>query len=162
MRDGTLDDSDVALLESQFEENLTDEELLKFKHALHLCPTWKIANAIVFDYLKDDMITPIAKVRAWMTSKKRQNCCMKECNFPQLNALCVGAKVMLLKKYAVELGLFNGAVGTLKSLHFESSKGPDADELKGYAIVDFPKSTILEHTKLLPLMPSTCVPVPTV
>ena len=72
MRDGTLDDYDVALLESRFKENLTDEELLKFKHALHLCLTWKIANNIVIKYLKDDMPTPIAKVRARMSSKKRK------------------------------------------------------------------------------------------
>ena len=69
---------------------------------------------------------------------------------------------MLLKNYVVELGLFNGAVGTLKSLHFETSEGPDAEELKGYAIVDFPKSTIPENDKLLPTMDRTCVPVPTV
>ena len=72
MRDGTLNDSDVALLESRFLENLTKAERLKFKHALHLCPTWKIANAIVYDYLKDDMTTPIAKVRARMSSKRKK------------------------------------------------------------------------------------------
>ena len=69
---------------------------------------------------------------------------------------------MLLKNYVVELGLFNGDAGTLKSLHFESNEGPDAEEPKGYAIVDFPNSTIPEHKKLLPGMDSTCIPVPTV
>ena len=153
MRYQTLDVAVIALLQSRFKEKLTDEELIKFKHTLHLCPTWKIANNSVFKYLKDDMTTPIAKVRARMSSKKRHNYCMNECNFPQLNALCVGAKAMLLKNYVVELGVFNGVVGILESLHFESSERPHTEELKGYVIVYFSNSSIPEHEQLFPEMP---------
>ena len=61
MRDGEIDDRDVDLLQSRCWENLSQAEQCKFKHALHLTPTWKKANEIVVQYLKNDLTTAIAK-----------------------------------------------------------------------------------------------------
>ena len=69
------------------------------------------------------MTAPIAKLRANMTHCRQKNCCLAKCSFPQRNALCVGAKVMLLKNFVSEEGLYNGAIGDLKLLYFEDKTG---------------------------------------
>jgi hypothetical protein len=67
---------------------------------------------------------------------------------------------MLLKNFVVEEGLYNGAIGDLKSLHFDDKNGPLVNGPKGYAIVDFPSSSVPENKCLVPGFPSTCIPVP--
>ena len=69
---------------------------------------------------------------------------------------------MLPKNYVVDKGLYNGAIGDLKSLHFEDKTGPLVNEPKGYAIVDFPACSVPENKSLVPGMPRTCIPVPIV
>ena len=119
----------------------------------------KKAIKLVVQYPKNDLITPIIELRANLASCRRKNCCLIECNFPQRNALCVGARVMLLKNFGVEEGLYNGAIGDLKSLNFEDKTGPLVNRPKGYAIVDFPACPVPENKRLLPGMPSTCISV---
>ena len=89
------------------------------------------------------------------------NHAVKECSYPKISGLCVGATVMLLKNYVSELGLMNGAVGTVKNVVYKSKEGPrEKGSLPSYVIVDFPKSTIPNDDKFFPDKPRTWIPVP--
>jgi hypothetical protein len=176
MRNGSMRDEDIDLLLGRLISKLPADEKRNFEEgSLHLVPTWKQASEIIFKYLQDEMEAPIAKLTSQFSSIRTdgKNCCVKECKYPKQNALCVGAKVMLLKNFVVEQGLMNGAVGVVEHLCYKHRNGPypNNDELHGedeydrnlqYAIVNFPDSTIREESKLLPNLPSTCVPVPIV
>lgn len=79
---------------------------------------------------------------------------------------------MLLKNFVVELGLMNGAVGTVVDLCYKQCSGPypDADEVEHgsmfydealqYAVVDFPDCTIPEGSKFFVNKPRTYIPIP--
>ena len=82
--------------------------------------------------------------------------------FPVYNTLCPVRKVMLLINFVVEQFIFNGSVGDIIHIKFADPAGPNANEPKGYAIVDFPLSTIPSDKPLIPGMPSTCIPIPMV
>jgi hypothetical protein len=94
-----------------------------------------------------------------------KNCCVNEFRYPQQNALCDGAKVMILKNFAVELGLMTGTVGVVKLLCYKHANGPypdvNYDELQ-YAIVDFPDCLISENSKFFEDLPRTYIPIPIV
>lgn len=68
--------------------------------------------------------------------------------------------VMLLKKFVVEYGLYNGAMGRIKKIVFPDKDGSQKNTQLGYAIAEFERSTIPEDDKLIPGMPRTYVPVP--
>ncbi len=92
---------------------------------------------------------------------------MSEFRYPQQNALCDGAKVMLLKNFlAVELGLMTGTVGVVKQqLCYKHANGPypdDNDDELQYAIVDFPDCQIPEISKFFEDLPRTYIPIPIV
>ena len=117
-------------------------------------------------YLLHTMTKPIAKIPGKLSSIREdgKNCCVRESKLPMKNALCVGAKVMLLKNFLVEHHLMNGSVGTVTHLCYKHSDGPnhnDENELQ-YAIVDFPQSTIPEEDKFFQDLPRTSVPIPIV
>ena len=162
LRDGAADEDGIAFIESCCMENLSVDKRETFTNAIHLAPTWKIANGVLVDYLNNKLDRPIAKLRAKLSSRKSANCCIKDCNIPVSNALCAGGKVMLLTNFVVEQNIFNGSVGTLRSMHFTDPAGLDADDPAGYEIVDFPHSTIPHKDRLIPHLPATCVPVPIV
>jgi hypothetical protein len=175
MRNGTMTDDDIKLLDDRKLSNLSADERRNFEEgALHLVPTWKQASRIIFDYLQNDMTTPIAKVTSQFSSIRTdgKNCCVKECNYPKQNAICQGSQVMLLKNFVVEQKLMNGAVGEVKYLCYRHQNGPypDNDEVNDeqhdsnlqYAIVDFPDSDIPEEDKFFADLPSTYVPIPIV
>ena len=94
-----------------------------------------------------------------------KNCCVNEFRYPQQNALCDGAEVMILKNFAVELGLMTGTVGVVKLLCYKHANGPypdvNYDELQ-YAIVDFPDCLISENSKFFEDLPRTYIPIPIV
>ena len=69
-----MDEEDLALIVSRCMENLEQEERNSFKNAIYLAPTWKKANEVLVDYLKNTLTAPIAKLRAKMTSKHPKNC----------------------------------------------------------------------------------------
>ena len=140
-------------------ENLTHEERETFRNAIHLASMWKIVNEALVDYLDNTLTGPITKLRAKLTSNTPTNCSIKDCNIPVSNALCPGGKVVLLTNFVVEQGIFNGSVGELLSMHYADPAGPDAEHLSGYAIFDFPNSTLPVEDKLVPNMSATCVPV---
>ena len=100
-----------------------------------------MTHPIVFDYLQNQLDIPIAIMRAsYHTSRVNGvNHCVKENNLPKCNALCVGAKVMLLHNFIVEdLKLMNGAVGTIADICYECSEGPANKDVEPYIVVHCP------------------------
>ena len=60
-------------------------------------------------------------------------------SFPNQTILCVGAKVAITgKNFQPTWGLFNGSVGTVVYIHFETGNSPNQNDLPLYIIVDFP------------------------
>ena len=123
-----------------------------------------MAHPIGIAYL-NKIITPVAKINAQYQSILSfgiTNHCVKG-PLPERLAICVGAKVMLLRNFVVEYKLMNGCVGVVKEIVYKSTSGPaNKDELPVYVIVDFPSCTIPLEDALVPNMPPTCVPVPVV
>ena len=66
---------------------------------------------------------------------------------------------MLLANFVVEQFIFNGVVGDLIDIKFADPDGPKAEEPKGYAIFNFPLSTIPSDKALIPGLPSMYIPV---
>ena len=167
MRNGTVTRDQADLLVDRCLDKLSTEEKDDFnKNALSLVPTWKQANLINHKYLLHTMTTPIAKITGNLNSVRDdgKNCCVRDSKLPMKNALCVGAKVMLLKNFLVEYHLMNGSVGTVTHLCYLHCDGPNHNSENDlqYAIVDFPQSTIPEEDKFFPDLPRTCVPIPVV
>mmetsp|Transcript_3966 Transcript_3966/g.8935 ORF Transcript_3966/g.8935 Transcript_3966/m.8935 type:complete len:1042 (+) Transcript_3966:4059-7184(+) len=162
MREGTMTDEDVDFVFSRFEEDLPQEEKDNFVDALHLVPKWSIAHEIVYNYIKNDLETPIAVIKATYStsSTNGKNCQLAESSFRNVMALCVGAKVMLLQNMIVAHKLMNGSTGVVKAICYPNKDGPFNCDGRGYAIVDFPECTIPEGEKLIPNMPRTYVPIP--
>ena len=52
------------------------------------------------------------------------NHCVKESSLSVRQALCMGAKVMLLTNFIVELKVMNGSIGEVKKIMYKTSDGP--------------------------------------
>jgi hypothetical protein len=79
-----------------------------------------------------------------------------------MNALAVGARVILLTNYVVEWGFFNGAVGTVVRVYYVNSEGPRESGAQPLAvIVDFPY-TCMPLVKAWDVANPTHVPIPVV
>ena len=61
-----------------------------------------------------------------------------------LTAFTIGAKVMLLRNFVVELNLMNGAIGEVVNIFYKEEDGPRGNNIPAYVVVDFPKCSILE------------------
>ena len=121
-----------------------------------------MAHGIVHNYLKG-MTTPLTKMKAQYNSCRNNgvNHCVKESSLPARLALCIGAKVMLIKNYIVEWKLMNGSVGTVVDIVYENADGPNNENTQpAYVVVDFPYSCIPPQHKIIPNKPSTCIPIP--
>lgn len=164
MRNGSLTDDDVDFIVAKCLDAMSPVDAGEFDHALRLVPTWRLATQLVFDYLENNMTTPIAKTTACFDTCRQdgRNCCVKESSMPARSALCVGAKVMLLRNFIVEHKLMNGSVGTVKRICYKNPEGPANPDKTDYVIVEFPNSTIPEEDALIPGMPPTWVPIPLV
>ena len=164
MADGTLERADVDFIVGKCLDKATENTRQLFAQAIHIFPTWKMAHPIVIAYL-NNMVTPVAKINAQyqsILSSGITNHCVKG-PLPERLAICVGAKVMLLRNFVVEYKLMNGCFGVVKEIVYKSTSGPaNKDELPAYVIVDFPSCTIPLEDALVPNMPPTCVPVPVV
>lgn len=152
MRNGTVTRDQADLLVDRCLDKLSTEEKDDFnKNALSLVPTWKQANLINHKYLLHTMTNPIAKITGKLNSVRDdgKNCCVRESKLPMKNALCVGAKVMLLKNFLVEYHLMNGSVGTVTHFCYKHCDGPNHNSENDlqYAIVDFPISLSLPSPK---------------
>ena len=150
LRYGKCDEVNVDFLLSRCLDKFSVAERTKIeKNAIHLCPTWKMTQQITFDYLQS-FDNPVAVMMPKLESIKsnNQNCCIKEMSYPMLTAFTVGAKVMLLKNFIVELNLMNGAVGTVKDIVYKEEEGPNnINNIPAYIIVDFPKCLITDENK---------------
>ena len=169
MREGTVNFEDVELLLSRCLEKLPPEERQAWRaDTLHLVSTWREAHEHNFNYLNNDLDAPIALFKAKFESNSRgsKNCCVKETSLPARNALCVGATVMLLMNFIVEVGLMNGAVGIIRDIRYCSKEGPNSKEeqchLSHYLVVEIPDSTLPEHVCLVDGYDSKHVPIPVV
>ena len=89
------------------------------------------------------------------------NHCVKESSLPARLALCIGAKVMLIKNYIVEWKLMNGYAGTVVDIVYKDAAGPNNKNTQpADVIVDFPYSCIPPQHKIIPTTQSTCIPIP--
>ena len=108
---------------------------------------------------------PVAIIRPqlWNILSHGKNHCLKETNFPQLTALDVGCRVMLLKNYTVEHNLMNGAIGTVVEIVYSTSLGPNDSNvhcsLPQYVIVNFSQSKIPDTDKMFPDAPSIYISI---
>jgi len=147
--------------------HLEEEEQHKFDQALHLVCTWKEAKPIVLEYLATlhrKTTAPIAKMKPFFESSRDdgKNCCVQETSYPLFNALCIGAKVMLLTNFIVEeWKVLNGSVGVVKDIIYENANGPvDSAALPAFVVVYFPQADIPEDRKFHPHLHRNCVAVP--
>lgn len=86
----------------------------------------------------------------------------REKKLSERNALAVGALVMLLCNYIVELNLKNGSVGRVHKIVYRTKEGSTKDPKihPAYVVVDFPKCTIPEEDALFEEGRPTLVPIP--
>jgi hypothetical protein len=126
MRNGSVTEQDSEFLLSRCLDKLPSNERRGFDNALWLVPTCKEANQHLFNYLQHMMISHIAKINAQMHISRSdgKNWCIQGTLYPLKNALCVGAKVMLLKNFVVERKLMNGSVGHVKAICYKHPAGP--------------------------------------
>ena len=80
-----------------------------------------------------------------------------------LTAFTVGAKVMLLKNYVVELKLMNGSIGTVVDIVYKDEEGPRSEgALPAYIVVDFPQCLIEDGKGWKKQDACKNVPIPTI
>eukprot|EP00957_Ditylum_brightwellii_P080253 6104439-Ditylum_brightwellii.AAC.1 len=161
MQNGAMKESHANFLLLRCLAQLSPEEKDKFKDAIHMIPTWKQTVPITVQYLKQ-LNVPIAKAAVKLLSNKvtGKNHCIKDCLYPILSGVGVGAVVMLLKNYVAELGIVNGCVNTVKKVVYRNRDGPrEPGALPVYAIINFPSIDIPEEKKFFPDAPRTTVPV---
>ena len=79
-----------------------------------------------------------------------------------LTAFTIGAKVMLLRNFVVELNLMNGAIGEVVDIVYKEEDGPRGNNIPAYVVVDFPKCSILEGSKWREQEKRTNIPIPSV
>ena len=138
------------------------EQRNEFRGAVHLVPTWKQGDGVLYHYLQHEMDEPLAFMYAhFQTSKQNnKNCLQRESNFPKKQAICVGCTVMLLHNFLVSAGLMNGALGIVKDIHYEDPCATGRKDAKFYVVVDFPLCTL--KSPLIPGCPTTYVPIPVI
>ena len=139
MRYGNVSRSSAELLVSRCSDTISDEERKFFEEeALYILPTWKETVPITIQYLKG-LKPPIARIDAKFNVNRGVNHCLKEINMPVRSALALGAKVMLLTNYVVEWGTYNGTVGTVIDIVYETPEGPRVKDAQPvYVVVDMP------------------------
>ena len=114
----------------------------------------------MFKYLQEEMTEPLAFMHAHFQTIRQngKNCLARETRFPRKQAMCVGSLVMLTHNFHVSAGLMNGAIGTVRDIHYENPEAMGRKDAKFYVIVEFPKCTLT--TSLVPGRPATWVPIP--
>jgi len=145
---------------------LTVHIIFIFDEAIHLVRKWEDAKPIVFEYLDTmsrEQNVPLAKFRAKFETTRTdgKNCCLKQCSYPKINAFCVGAIVMLLKNFIVEgWKIFNGSVGIVRDIIYDSSDGGLTGGLPACIVVEFPEAGVPEEDKLNERQPTNFVAIP--
>ena len=150
-----------TLAEQQFEISaLEPDYVAELNNALHICPTWKVAKTISYDYLQNNLTEPIANLRAKMGTNKEggKNCCPKRNILPVIAAICVGAIEMLLNNKLVEENLHNRSVGVVCDICYKPGETMGTKGAQLYVVVEFHKSNLFKplldgqtNTKLIPI-----------
>ena len=148
MRNGTISEAESKWLHSKCLDKMSPDERDQFDDAIHICPKWAKANEVCFKYLQDDLVEPIAVVKAKMSTIKSlgKNCCADGSVLPILTPICVGAKVMLLENKVVEEDLANGSIGVVRDICYAPGEIMGKQGAKMYAIVEFTNSNLSECT----------------
>ena len=162
-RYGKMTQKDVNILLSRCYYNLKSDEKKSFDEAIHLCPTWSQTHDITVNYLKS-LRKPVATIKAQYETTRscNRNCHVTDSSYPNVTAITIGALVMLLRNFIVELNLMNGAVGKVIDICYPKGRNPRNQPSPSYVVVDFKNSTIPKDDKCFENLPSTCVPVPLV
>ena len=98
MRIGTIPTERCDWLMAMCLTRISHDKAQEFKDALHICPTWKVANIIYYEYLDYNLNKPIVILQGKMGGSKSrsQNCCADDSCLPVVTPICKGAMVMLL------------------------------------------------------------------
>jgi hypothetical protein len=127
--------------------------------ALFIMPTWKDTVPVIKDYLLR-LGTDICRIDARVCKCNHKH--MEDISFPLINAIAIGACVMLLTNFVVEEYLFNGSIGTIVDIVYEHAEGPRTKgALPLYVVVDFPHCRIPEDMAWDQSHP-TYVPIPVI
>ena len=122
LRDGKVTDEDWRHLMTRTPAQVTDMSL--FANSLRLFPTVES----VVDYNVAKLQTcgqPIATVKAVHTGANAAKASPDDASgLEAIICLAVGARVMLSSNLWVEMGLVNGAMGTIKSICYRPGEGP--------------------------------------
>lgn len=115
------------LLSSRCAVNLTQEERDQFRDALHIYPT----KRKVQEHNHERMIrldSPAIYVRAKNSGAGADKASSQEAgNLSQKFPVCVGCRVMLTRNIWPEVGLVNGALGTVNDISWAEGADPERD-----------------------------------
>ena len=139
---------------------MPQHEKCKFDNAIHLVLQWKFAHPIVNKYLTT-LQQLVSKLKAMYCSSRdgNTNHCVKELLLLVPQPLCVGAVVMLLNNFIVELNIMNGSVRTIKDILYETRDGMDKDNASpAYIIFEFTNSKL--PVPLILGKPNKWIPIP--
>ncbi|EJK71700.1 hypothetical protein THAOC_06835 [Thalassiosira oceanica] len=119
------------------------------------------ANRQSFEYLNNVLTTPIAIVRAALSTNKAsgKNCCANGSVLPLITPICVGAKVILLENNIVEDALINGSIGEIRQICYAPDQTMGQPGAEMYCVVSFPKSNLAEST-VVGASDTKLVPIP--
>lgn len=162
LREGKPTDDDANKLchlhTSQYPPEF-ENELEKRGRVMHLCATHKVKNDInemKLLQLSEKSKVPIAAfLDCHFTSEKIQDMTIvtrrhfynnKYARDIKYSHLCIGARVAIESvNFIPELGLYNGSIGTVIDIVYDSQEGPNGkrgSHLPEYVIVDFPNFNI--------------------
>jgi hypothetical protein len=149
----------LSILQQIYDGNLTDEnacyllkldiDTIKFsdkerQHILNNALYSFHENSKVREYNEIRLFhehsndNPVARIRAKEQGKIRKNH-FEQNEINHVIHLCVGAKVQLKgRNIKPEWGLYNGARGVIKSIHFHEGESPNTKDLPSFVLVNFP------------------------
>jgi hypothetical protein len=155
-----LSSSTCEMLMNRHMDRLPESERQLFhEKALFIMPTWKDTVPVIKDYLLR-LGTDICRIDAKVCKCNRKH--MDDISFPLINAMAIGACVMLLTNFVVEEYLFNGSIGKVVDIVYEHASGPRRKgALPLYVVVDFPDCRIPQEDAWDPNHP-TYVPIPVI
>ena len=138
-----------------------EEQNLFYEKGLFLFPKWSSAVPITRQYLSNLKILPNDPLYGAFGGRQSPICVVNATYFntyglpkkknhflggssseglPSSVGLAIGAQVLLLSNIVQEMGLYNGAIGTIQEIVFATEAGCTADfkQKPLYVVVDFP------------------------
>lgn len=156
LRDGESVLDDWRMLSTRFEENLSRTERDRFSDAIHLLTTWDEVDRVNTDMLRS-LNCPIAKILAEHTggSEARKATSDVAKGLEAQLLLAKGARVMLTANVWTQVGLVNGAMGTIQDIIF-GNEGPPSLPIAVFISFDKyegPTISNSEGVKVVPIVP---------